>query len=1051
MEERPFKTKLLFFLLSCCGLLALPYLTFQLNPGNDVPVLSVEYAWTGVTPDVLEREATAILEAAFATLEGLSSMGSETGSGKARITLKFDSGTNIDKARIETLALVRQVFPSLPAGVSYPVVAFGDSGENTVNLLSYIINAKGGSTIEIGRFIETIVTPQLNQIKGIREIIPQGIAQQYVAINVDPNLLERFQISFETIIPILEQYFTPKELGLVPIESFAEEGAYYLPLSAHFKNIAKEELLAIPIKNWDARIIYLGDFAEVRVLERFPGSYTRNNGLNSAGFSITARDKSNQILIAKKVTEALANLATRLPEGWEMIKTYDASLYLERELKKLGIRTFLSTFLLLVFVLLLFQRIRYCWLVFLPLLSSLLIAVLFFYLFKIELHLFSLAGATFSIGILIDNAIVMLEHWRIHKDRKVFLAILGATLTTVCALGILLCLEEQLKTFLEDFVLVIAISLGVSLIVALFLIPALETAPVIQTLEPSFRKKRRIVALNRFYLNFLHRLLQLRGGLAIVVMLSFGSPIFLLPDTIDGDTWYKKIYNKSIGSEQYQIKIKPYIDVILGGSMRLFLTNVLLEPFDVKKERIVINVNIMMPTGSKIEHLDAICKYLEDYLSQFRGIERFETTVFNKNRASIKIFPFNPLEKTDYPISLQEILQTEVLKIGSAAFSVFGAGNLGFGNRTDINHLDAGIKLLGYNKLRLENIATAIKEKLDGEKKVIDSRIVSEDNLFIQNRKEFVLRPNNLSSNYLTWEQIYNELLMRSNKGGDQSIIRIDNRPERIDLGVSEAHRLTNLLLERQALNIDSFQYSLGQLLSIEELDVPRKILKKDQQYQLIVQYSAKGSVRAKKAFQQQQLDAINQELPIGFIAKDANDTLGLSYFRDKIWILSAAVLSVFLISATLLNSFRQAVMVVLFIPISYIGIFLTFYLFPFKFDLGGLISFLLITGITVNTVLYLLNEINILSAGAGRLSYDPIYRFVKALNHKVVPVLLTILSTILGFLPFVISTNQELFWFSLGVGTIGGLVFSIFALFIVFPVFFLKKNDWKRYGKILD
>jgi multidrug efflux pump subunit AcrB len=131
---------------------------------------------------------------------------------------------------------------------------------------------------------------------------------------------------------------------------------------------------------------------------------------------------------------------------------------------------------------------------------------------------------------------------------------------------------------------------------------------------------------------------------------------------------------------------------------------------------------------------------------------------------------------------------------------------------------------------------------------------------------------------------------------------------------------------------------------------------------------------------------------------------------------------------------------IIFVIPISYIGVFLTFYLFELNFDQGGFASFVLLCGITVNASIYILNEFNVIRRKWPKQL--PVRSYVKAWNSKVIPIFLTVVSTILGFVPFMVGTSKEAFWFPLAAGTIGGLVMSVFGVFIFLPIFTLKKKQ---------
>ena len=138
-----------------------------------------------------------------------------------------------------------------------------------------------------------------------------------------------------------------------------------------------------------------------------------------------------------------------------------------------------------------------------------------------------------------------------------------------------------------------------------------------------------------------------------------------------------------------------------------------------------------------------------------------------------------------------------------------------------------------------------------------------------------------------------------------------------------------------------------------------------------------------------------------------------------------------------LFNSIRQPLAVIFVIPVSFIGVFLTFYWFRLNFDQGGFASFILLSGITVNASIYILNEYNRVRRLRPRLT--PIHAYLKAWNAKIIPIFLTVVSTMLGFVPFMAGTEKEAFWFPLAAGTIGGLAMSILGIWIFLPLMTIR------------
>lgn len=182
----------------------------------------------------------------------------------------------------------------------------------------------------------------------------------------------------------------------------------------------------------------------------------------------------------------------------------------------------------------------------------------------------------------------------------------------------------------------------------------------------------------------------------------------------------------------------------------------------------------------------------------------------------------------------------------------------------------------------------------------------------------------------------------------------------------------------------------------------------------------------------------------MGYTAQSERDSWGWGKKDNKQYLLLLVVIAIiFFTTSILFNSLKQPLAIIFIIPVSYIGVFLTFYWFKLNFDQGGFASFVLLCGITVNASIYILNEYNAIRRRSPRMS--ALRAYTKAWNAKIIPIFLTVVSTILGFIPFMVGTDKEAFWFPLAAGTIGGLVMSIIGIFFFLPVFVLKKRVGKR------
>ena len=153
----------------------------------------------------------------------------------------------------------------------------------------------------------------------------------------------------------------------------------------------------------------------------------------------------------------------------------------------------------------------------------------------------------------------------------------------------------------------------------------------------------------------------------------------------------------------------------------------------------------------------------------------------------------------------------------------------------------------------------------------------------------------------------------------------------------------------------------------------------------------------------------------------------------------------IFVVLAMTFESLRLPLAVIFMIPISFIGLFLTFGLSDLSFDQGGFAAFVMLCGIVVNAGIYIVLTYKDVSRQNAGLT--GIRGYVKAFGRKINPIMLTVISTVLGLVPFLTDGPQEVFWFDFAIGTIGGMVFSVIAVILVLPVFVLKsikrKNEY--------
>lgn len=210
-------------------------------------------------------------------------------------------------------------------------------------------------------------------------------------------------------------------------------------------------------------------------------------------------------------------------------------------------------------------------------------------------------------------------------------------------------------------------------------------------------------------------------------------------------------------------------------------------------------------------------------------------------------------------------------------------------------------------------------------------------------------------------------------------------------------------------------------------------IERKNQEYQLFVEYDFIGPISLIEKVARQAIDKANTWLPPGYRA-EPRASFGWGWNREdplQYGMLLPVLLIILVICAILLESLRQPLAVISLVPISFIGVFLTFHVFSVNFDQGGYASFLLLSGISVNAGLYLINDYNLYRRRYPHRSNLSCY--LKAVQSKMMPIMLTILSTMLGMIPFLMG-GAEPFWYALAMGTMGGLLFSMLGILLYLP-----------------
>ncbi len=558
-----------FVCLSLIGVVLVPLLPVKLAPSRTLPGLTVSFSMPGNSSRVIEAEVTSKLEAMMARVKGIRKVNSTSDNGSGSISLELDKHANIDVTRFEVSTIIRQTWPQLPEGVSYPQISTRRSDDKASRpFITYTLNAPA-NPILIQQYAEENIKPVLGQLKGIYKVELNGATPMEWQLEYDSDQLSRLGITLQAVQRAINRHYEKEFLGICSIEKGAEGREWIRLVRTSTEKEMEFEPGAIQLQAEDGTMVTLDKLIKVKHVEERPQSYYRINGLNSVYLYVTAEETANQLNLSGEVKHLMGELQQKMPPGYEVHISYDATEYIQKELDKIYFRTGLTVLILLLFVALITRNLRYLFLIVTSLVVNISVAVILYYTFGLEMQLYSLAGITISLNLVIDNTIVMTDHILHRRNLKAFVSVLAATLTTIGALVIIFFLDEKIRLNLQDFAAVVIINLAVSLFVALFFVPSMIDKIGLEKkkkrkrrrflLRPTFMK-RLTVYFTRFYQGLIYYLCRFRVIACLLLLLGFGLPVFMLPEKMEGEGKWVEYYNKVFDNSTFKDKVKPVIN-----------------------------------------------------------------------------------------------------------------------------------------------------------------------------------------------------------------------------------------------------------------------------------------------------------------------------------------------------------------------------------------------------------------------------------------------------------------------------------------------------------
>nr|MDQ2732359.1 efflux RND transporter permease subunit [Armatimonadota bacterium] len=479
--NRPVAVTMRILALVLMGFVCLTRLPVDLLPNVSIPTVAIVTQWPNVSPEEVETQVTRPVEEAVSSTPGISNVQSSSVDGVSTVRVQFNWGTDIGQGAVDVLQLVeraRQRFPTDPT-LQTPIVFKYDPSQLPI----LIMGVKGISDpVKLYTLMSNEVTPVLESANGVASAVVTGGEQRAIIINVDPDRLKAHGLALSDVTKRLSQENLNLPAGIAK-ESNTE---YTIRALGWFTSPA--QIAKVPLSSTQGQITTVGDVASVEDSHTETRLYTRLNSKPAVGLIITKQSGANTIETAKSVMEKIAQIQKQYPE-LKIQVAYDQSEYIANSIDDLKMNAVLGGTLALMILLFFLRNVRSTLVVALSIPTSIISTFALMYLCGFTINTMSLGGLTLATGLIVDDAVVVLENIFRHIERdgktpreaaitggaEIMSAVLASTMTVMIVFIPLMLIKGQSGTMFTQFALVVIFSIAVSLLDAITVVPMLAS------------------------------------------------------------------------------------------------------------------------------------------------------------------------------------------------------------------------------------------------------------------------------------------------------------------------------------------------------------------------------------------------------------------------------------------------------------------------------------------------------------------------------------------------------------------------------------------------
>jgi hydrophobic/amphiphilic exporter-1 (mainly G- bacteria), HAE1 family len=1023
-------------LIAVVGVAAWMNIPMEMAPDLRLPSITVSYNWGTTSPEVMEQEVTRRVEQAATRLRNVEQIRSVTREGRSQVTVTFEKHTPVEYRILELQEYLYGMRQDLPPQVRQPVInrSIPQELQEQETFMAYSISGDR-SNRELYRFARQHIRLPLLGYEGLADIEIQGAEDPALMIRFDTGLIERYGIDPAQVLNDVRERLSWRSTG------FVEERGSRFSLLAPPQFMGLEEIrnkqIAIPNSN---RQVRLGDLALVNIEDYPVKSIKRLNGKPALSMTFVRESGSDAIRLAETLRRQMAEIQATLPPDITLQLERDSTEELRAQFGDLQYQSVFSLLFVFTILLLFIRRFRAPFVILGSILFSLLMSVSILFFLDYTMNVLTLAGLTVALGMIIDNAVVVFEQLnpRLPADREkrmehvrielpyTFVPVLGSTLTTVGIFLPLFFAMEELQLFLVPLAVALTLTLMSSVVIALSWIPY----SLIWLVPAHMKGRERTLGrklrqwLDRSLLHMFYWRHRLRWVFYAGLIAVFGIPLFAIEEPEWEETSWPEITRAYFDN-------RSDIDPWVGGLTYKFFNETYFGTPWGRRDQEQININIGTPQGTPLAEIDKIASRFELIATQYaEAFDYYETTISEYSGAQLRFYLKDEYLYRSEPYRFYGEAVFLAARTGNSRISVSGLGDSfssGFGS----SRSGQRIRLYGFSYDELLALAEDIRHRLMRHPRVqeVDIHGVGwgSPDMF-----QYVM---NLDDERLTLKELDRRAVLESiqldvNPVNERGLIELNG--ERMYLvGTNQVQSLYEEDLLNRARRSGNKVFTLQDIAELSRQQTLPQIIREDQSYQRTLTVDFLGPHRLATNVIESTLDEV--PVPVG-----ASIQFGSGFFtwgqddqlQNYLLLLALTVLSVWMIVAALLESWRDPLVVILAVPLSLIGVMTGALYHDINFDQGAIAGTLLAVGVVVNNSILLIHE----KQRTRSLGIHGLRSWVRVYRNKMRAVMITSLTTMGGLVPMIwIGTNE--FWNDLAVVVIWGLGTSLALLLLLMGI----------------